>query len=73
MSKVYLVRYTMEVVEEVEADSEEEAQQAFSELFGSPAEMVEDYGTMTVECLSEDEYDGQPDEMQEWHDFDPDC
>ena len=23
--------------------------------------------------LAEDEYDGQPDEMQEWHDFDPDC
>ena len=23
------------------------------------------------EC--EDEYDGQPDEAQEWHDFDPDC
>jgi hypothetical protein len=21
----------------------------------------------------EDEPDGQPDEMQEWHDFDPDC
>ena len=21
----------------------------------------------------EDEYDGQPDEAQEWHDFDPDC
>ena len=21
----------------------------------------------------DDEYDGQPDEMQEWHDFDPDC
>lgn len=21
----------------------------------------------------EGEYDGQPDEMQEWHDFDPDC
>lgn len=20
-----------------------------------------------------EEYDGQPDEMQEWHDFDPDC
>jgi hypothetical protein len=20
-----------------------------------------------------DEWDGQPDEMQEWHDFDPDC
>jgi hypothetical protein len=23
--------------------------------------------------LSEDENDGQPDEAQEWHDFDPDC
>ena len=21
----------------------------------------------------EDEYDGQPSELQEWHDFDPDC
>ena len=21
----------------------------------------------------EDEWDGQPDEAQEWHDFDPDC
>jgi hypothetical protein len=21
----------------------------------------------------EDEHDGQPDEAQEWHDFDPDC
>jgi hypothetical protein len=20
-----------------------------------------------------DDHDGQPDEMQEWHDFDPDC
>lgn len=23
--------------------------------------------------LGDDEYDGQPDESQEWHDFDPDC
>ena len=23
--------------------------------------------------LSDDENDGQPDEAQEWHDFDPDC
>jgi hypothetical protein len=22
---------------------------------------------------SNDDYDGQPDEAQEWHDFDPDC
>lgn len=25
------------------------------------------------EELEEPEYDGQPDEAQEWHDFDPDC
>jgi len=23
--------------------------------------------------LQQDEYDGQPDEAQEWEDFDPDC
>jgi hypothetical protein len=22
---------------------------------------------------NDDDYDGQPDEWQEWHDFDPDC
>ena len=26
-----------------------------------------------VKDEDEDEYDGQPDEAQEWHDFDPDC
>ena len=25
------------------------------------------------DMLSMNEYDGQPDEAQEWHDFDPDC
>ena len=25
------------------------------------------------EVEEEEEYDGQPDEAQEWHDFDPDC
>ena len=25
------------------------------------------------ELYEEDEWDGQPDEAQEWHDFDPDC
>lgn len=26
-----------------------------------------------VDSDSEDDFDGQPDERQEWHDFDPDC
>lgn len=32
-------------------------------------------GIICDECYDHDqyEYDGQPDEMQEWHDFDPDC
>jgi orotate phosphoribosyltransferase-like protein len=25
------------------------------------------------QVLSANEHDGQPDEAQEWHDFDPDC
>ena len=29
------------------------------------------YGTLEGEVV--EDYDGQPDEMQEWHDFDPDC
>jgi len=29
---------------------------------------IEDYTE-----LDSDSYDGQPDEAQEWHDFDPDC
>lgn len=72
MTKVYLVKYVVEVCEEVEADSEAEALQAFSEIWNSPEELLA-YGEHTVEDLGEVEYDGQPDEMQEWHDFDPDC
>ena len=35
-------------------------------------DLIEDFEADVAE-LSEPEYDGQPDEMQEWHDFDPDC
>lgn len=35
----------------------------------NPAEYEELDGGDPYDC----EYDGQPDEMQEWHDFDPDC
>ena len=35
---------------------------------------VLDYlGEEMAEIETEEEYDGQPDEAQEWHDFDPDC
>lgn len=45
---------------------------AFEELF----HYCESFLTMSEELQEEverDEYDGQPDEQQEWADFDPDC
>jgi hypothetical protein len=45
---------------------------------GNPADAVE----AVEDCIARlealgvgdsNEYDGQPDEAQEWHDFDPDC
>ena len=45
---------------------------AFEELFG----YCESFLTMSEELqeeLEREERDGQPDEAQEWHDFDPDC
>ena len=37
--------------------------------------MCEDFMNLSEELQDEyeNEYDGQPDEAQEWHDFDPDC
>ena len=35
-------------------------------------ELIEDFEADIAE-LSEPEYDGQPDEAQEWESFDPDC
>jgi hypothetical protein len=32
----------------------------------------DDFGP-EIEIEIVDEWDGQPDEAQEWHDFDPDC
>ena len=46
---------------------------AFEELFG----YCESFLTMSEELEDElrrdEDYDGQPDEAQEWADFDPDC
>jgi hypothetical protein len=45
---------------------------AFQELFNT----CEDFMNLSEELqdeLEQEEHDGQPDEAQEWHDFDPDC
>lgn len=41
--------------------------QAYARVSANERADAEEYERMM------DEYDGQPDEMQEWHDFDPDC
>jgi aspartate aminotransferase-like enzyme len=53
------------------ADLSREERRAFQELFNT----CEDFMTLSEELQAEyeNEYDGQPDEAQEWHDFDPDC
>lgn len=47
---IYRVKFTVEVVEEIEADSIDEAEQSFSELWNGPEDIVEQ-GTYTVEEL----------------------
>ncbi len=45
---------------------------SFEQLFS----MCEDFMSMSEELqeeLEREEYDGQPDEAQEWESFDPDC
>ena len=41
----------------------------------SPTELAQLRGEMNEDAMDEEEHedDGQPDEQQEWADFDPDC
>ena len=53
-------------------DLSRDERRAFGELFNT----CEDFMNLSEELqdeLEQEERDGQPDEAQEWHDFDPDC
>jgi hypothetical protein len=52
-------------------DMSRDERRAFGELFNT----CEDFMNLSEELQAEleQEGDGQPDEAQEWHDFDPDC
>jgi len=39
----------------------------------SESDVEEFYDQYLADAFEVDDYDGQPDEAQEWHDFDPDC
>lgn len=48
MAKLYSVTFTVNVTEEVEANSPEEAKQAFRELFSSSDDLLEEEGNYEV-------------------------
>ena len=62
------------VITQIEIDMRGYDLTALEELLKRvPAQVLESY-LPEVDIEPEfDEYDGQPDEAQEWHDFDPDC
>ena len=55
------------------ADLSREERRAFQELFNTCEDFLNLSEELEAEAERESEYDGQPDEAQEWHDFDPDC
>jgi hypothetical protein len=48
-------------------------QRAFKELFSACEDFLTVSEELEDEVERESEFDGQPDEAQEWADFDPDC
>jgi hypothetical protein len=57
-----------------EAYFTDESPESVAERLGISTEMVEDaWYDIEAAAYSIDECDGQPDEAQEWNDFDPDC
>lgn len=53
-------------------DLSREERRAYQELFHACEDFLTLVNKMEV-YDSKREWDGQPDEAQEWHDFDPDC
>ncbi len=52
--------------------------EAIAENTGIPVDVIKDYISAYDDAIWDDdywmdEYDGQPTEMEEWRDFDPDC
>jgi|LauGreDrversion4_2_1035121.scaffolds.fasta_scaffold1090797_3 hypothetical protein len=52
MTKLYEVTYTLKVTETVEADSKEDAEQAFSELWSDAGDLV-DMGTYKIKRIKD--------------------
>ena len=62
------------VITQIELDLQTGDLTALEELLKRvPEQVLESYLPEVDMAEVETEYDGQPDEAQEWHDFDPDC
>lgn len=73
-----MATFSISLSVEVEADSYEAAYAEQARLMKEISDLQGVQGTyeIDVECTDgelDEDYDGQPDEAQEWHDFDPDC
>jgi hypothetical protein len=73
-----MATFSISLSVEVEADSYEEAYAIEKSVheFVQGHDKVDGVYEIDVECTDgelDEDYDGQPDEAQEWHDFDPDC
>jgi hypothetical protein len=77
--RIYLIRYLDphgEVrEEEYQAEDYLEALEMLERGWIPSAELtiLDVYKKINGSWDIQDEYDGQPDEAQEWHDYDPDC
>jgi hypothetical protein len=69
-----MATFSISISIEVEAEDYDHAHNLESQLsqFIQGHDAVIDVHSIDVEQI-DDEYDGQPDEAQEWADFDPDC
>ena len=54
-------------------DMSRDERRAFQELFNACESFLTLAEELEDEAERDSEYDGQPDEQQEWADFDPDC
>lgn len=54
--KLYRVEFTMKVYDEIEANSQKEAEDIFFEMWNSADEMIRDFGNVNVQRVVEDEH-----------------
>lgn len=72
--RVSLVNSTGEVIDSFTVGpNDDTVAEVLSTVIRSDWENLSDGDTIKFEEIEEDEDDGQPDEAQEWADFDPEC